>query len=121
NQFKWCAIQKRNQYYAGRGIWGNGKTKIVYMHKILIPNNKYIDHINGNTLDNRRINLRICSNKDNVRNQKKSKANTSGYKGVHKLKRKLIKQFTAQICVNGKSIHLGYFSTAQEAAQAYNN
>lgn len=115
NKYKWCVIKKRNKYYAGRGKWSNGKTKIIYLHKVLLETDKIIDHINGNTLDNRLENLRICTSKENARNQTKSK-----FKGVYKHKRLKTKPFSAKITVNYKHIHLGYFSTAINAAIAYN-
>lgn len=76
-----------------------------------------VDHINGNTLDNRKANLRICTNKENVRNQKKSIKNTSGYKGVTFNKRD--RKYQAYIRVDGRRKGLGYYYTAKEAHAAY--
>ncbi|MBG9769668.1 hypothetical protein ABD75_11005 [Bacillus vallismortis] len=77
-----------------------------------------VDHRNHDTLDNRRANLRLCSIGENNRNRKYSKHNTSEYKGVgwHKTNGR----YRARIKFNGKSIHLGYFKTEIEAAEAYN-
>lgn len=77
-----------------------------------------IDHINGNSLDNRKENLRVCTHAENGRNQKKPSNNTSGYKGVSLYKP--TNRFRADIQLNGKQNHLGYFKTALEAAEAYN-
>ncbi len=122
-QYKWCSIQKRDKFYAGRGQWIKDRTKIMYLHRILLnaKPKEFVDHINGDTLDNRRINLRLCSNKDNVRNQSLNKKNKSGYKGVRNTNRNLTKKYLASIGVNNKSIYLGYFHTAKKAAIAYNN
>jgi len=91
------------------------------MHRVILdaPMNMLVDHINGNGLDNRRENLRICTNTENLRNRGKDRDNTSGYKGV--VIKKGEKKFRAQIRVNQKTIHLGSFSTPEEAARAYDD
>jgi hypothetical protein len=81
------------------------------------PAEKEIDHINGNTLDNRFKNLRLASNADNNKNQKKPKNNTSGFKGV--VWHKISKKWNAQIKVNYKRIHLGYYTNKFYAALVY--
>lgn len=75
----------------------------------------FVDHINHNTLDNRKSNLRVCTNAENSRNQILSSNNTSGYKGVTKAGNRWV----AKISFNGKLIHLGTYNTPEEAAQAY--
>lgn len=77
---------------------------------------KYIDHINLNKFDNRKENLRVVSQKENVRHRFKSKNNKSGYKGVSKSRGG---NWTAKICVDYKSIQIGTFKTKEEAATAY--
>jgi len=56
-----------------------------YLHRLILgfPKDKVIDHINGNTLDNRESNLRACLTRENSRNRGLSKNNTSGFKGVY--------------------------------------
>jgi hypothetical protein len=75
-----------------------------------------IDHINGNTKDNRLENLRDVSNRENLRNQKIPKNNTSGTLGVSFDKRK--QNYQASIKINGKRKHLGYFKNKEEAIAA---
>jgi hypothetical protein len=82
-----------------------------------IQNDLHIDHINGNTLDNRKANLRICTRAENNCNIKRRKNNTSGYKGVSFDKRK--KKWSAYISKNYKHYFLGYFVTPEEAYIAY--
>ena len=77
----------------------------------------HVDHINGNPLDNRKSNLRICTNAENQRNKGVYKNNKSGYKGVHWFKRD--KKWQAQIKHNNKSIHIGLYEDKEEAARAY--
>lgn len=75
-----------------------------------------MDHINGNTLDNRKKNLRLCTNQQNVASQHKLKKNESGFKGISKNK---IGIWRARLRVNYKEIYIGSFHTAKEAAEAY--
>jgi len=74
------------------------------------------DHKNFEGLDNRKVNLRRCSQQQNKKHKRRQTNNSSGYKGVS-LKRP--RKWVAQISTNGKRIHLGYFTTPKEAAMAY--
>lgn len=79
----------------------------------------YVDHIDGNKLDNRKQNLRICTNAENCRNRGMQANNTSGYKGVSWSK--VANKWTARIKADGSYKGLGYFDTDKKAAQAYND
>lgn len=75
-----------------------------------------IDHINGMRFDNRVENLRLVSRAENQQNRRTiTKANTTGFQGVHKKGRR----FLAQITISNKNKHLGYFDTPEEAHEAY--
>jgi hypothetical protein len=76
------------------------------------------DHKNGNRLDCRKDNLRICSWSDNMCNVGKRKDNTSGYKGVYKSSNS--SKWGAKIQKDGVNYHLGFFTTPEEAAVVYN-
>jgi len=96
--------------------------KHIYLHQAIflyhhgyLP--KYIDHINGNSLDNRIENLRETNQSLNTANSLLSKANTSGYKGV--IWRKDTKKWHAQIWKDRKRYGLGFFDNIEDAAQAY--
>ena len=78
--------------------------------------NKVIDHINHNTLDNRKQNLRIVTRVQNQMNMSKRKDNTSGFTGVHFNKRS--DKWMATIQVNYKSINLGTFKNKEDAIEA---
>lgn len=79
------------------------------------PTNQ-IDHVNGVRADNRIVNLREVSNQDNLRNATLSKKNTSGTTGVTWDRKNSM--WKAQIMVDGRCIHLGYFDNLEEAAAA---
>ena len=75
-----------------------------------------VDHISGNRADNRIENLRDVSHLENLHNSKKRNTNTSGFAGVHWDARD--QKWRAQICVDGRQIHLGYFNDYDDAVQA---
>lgn len=72
-----------------------------------------VDHINGNRIDNRWVNLRVVTKAENQKNQGVRRDNTSGITGVYYYPP--LNKYHAQITVDGKRIHLGYFSTKEEA------
>lgn len=91
----------------------------IRLHRLItgVTKDKVIDHINGNTLDNRRFNLRICDINENVRNSKISKSNKSGLKGVSWYKTS--NKWRASITMKSRTINLGHFKTKEEAAIVY--
>jgi len=89
----------------------------VYMHRILLPTAGRVDHINRVKLDNRKQNLRACSQRQNTWNSTSAKGSTSKYKGVSWVTRR--KRWIAQIRVFGRSKFLGYYVEEREAAAAY--
>lgn len=91
------------------------------MHRIIMncPEDRQVDHINGDGLDNRKSNLRVCTQRQNSCNTLKYSTNKSGYKGVSFSKD--TNKWRATIVVNYKQIHLGLFNTPEEAAEAYIN
>lgn len=116
---KWKANVSKNTVYAEHTKLGSMHRKIMELEGYDIKG-KEVDHKDQNGLNNFISNLRICSHKQNIRNQNKHKNNTSGYKGVSWKKDK--NKWTAQIRIdNNKRIFLGYFSNKIDAAKAYNN
>lgn len=107
--------------YAAASILIDGKRQNVRMHRLImgLPNGdpRKVDHINGNRLDNRRSNLRICTAAENNRNARIGNTNTSGLKGVHW--DKINQVWRAQIHVNGRNRTLGRFKDQEQARQAY--
>jgi len=91
----------------------------IFLHKFIMGNpSMVVDHINQDTLDNRKCNLRICTPCENMFNKSKYKNNTSGYKGVFVDKR-WPSRWRAKIGYKGKRISLGSYNTPEEAYQAY--
>lgn len=116
---KWCADFSGCEWRAQRTIWRAPRRIKLYMHRILLnaPDGVEVDHINGDSLDNRRCNLRLCSPTENQRNRSLASNNSSGYKGVYWDPHR--NRWIARIKVNGTRKHLGRFMSAEDAARAY--
>jgi hypothetical protein len=112
---KWCVVKKRGHIYFQKRLSGK---KLVELHRWIMntPKGMYTDHINQNTLDNRKCNLRICLNSANLRNGRIRTNNKSGFTGVFFIKKH--KKWIAFIKVHYKRYHLGYFNTINKAIKA---
>ncbi len=89
------------------------------LHRFLlgVTNPKqYVDHANGDPLDNRRSNIRIATASQNAGNQIRRRKSATGFRGVYKV----YNRYHARIKVNGQKLYLDSFATAEEAAMAYN-
>jgi hypothetical protein len=113
---KWYAVKMRNIWYAITHTNGCGT---ISMHRLIMEARpgQEIDHINGNGLDNRRINLRLVTRQQNLQNQK-TRQHISSYKGVSWERR--IKRWKARITHNYQIFYLGCFKNEKDAARAYN-
>lgn len=119
NYYKWNFSGR----YAVRSEIVKGQRKTIFMHRMVFPNKTapQVDHINRNSLDNRKENLRACVQSENSRNAGIGKANPSGYKGVFPYKGgQSPKKWRSQIVVDRKTIWLGLHHTKEAAARAYN-
>ena len=139
--YRWAIVSssdQANRYpYAGTNIphpdggWTGSdgsrrrrRTTLPLHHLILEKPEKglVIDHIEHNGLDNRKNNLRVCTRSQNCQNKKLRADSASGYKGVHEDKSKNLKPFRAYTGDPNKvsrTISLGYYATAEEAARVY--
>ena len=99
------------KYYAGRSVRG----QIILMHREIMkpPKGMVVDHINGNSLDNRRCNLRICTPAQNQHNRRFT-GNISGYAGVYPQG----KRWRAQVQSRGRVVYRELFDDKVEAAKA---
>ncbi|WP_341520726.1 HNH endonuclease [Pseudomonas sp. G.S.17] len=118
----WVVRKGGGTFYVLRSIYADG----IYqgyesLHRSLTncPAGMVVDHINGDGLDNRRANLRVCTNAENLRNRKMHLNNRSGFKGVYFDDSRRGKPWRAQITAHGKKHRLGRFDTAEEASAAY--
>jgi len=125
--FNWCAQPSKHTVYGARAIRvpeGEPQTKQL-LHRVILQrildrpleSGECVDHRDGDGLNNRRENLRLASHAENIRNQRKPDNNTSGHKGA--CWRKDVRKWVAQIGIDGKLKHLGYFDNIEDAAAAY--
>jgi hypothetical protein len=119
NKWRWTAIwnKKAKAFYV---IRNNGKeNKTFYIHREIMSAEKdfQVDHINHDTLDNRRVNLRIVTRSQNQRNSVVPCNSTSGFKGV--CWDKGARKWRAYINKDRKRFHLGFFDSKVDAAIAY--
>lgn len=115
SQYNWYSqTGKRTRYAANKN-----KERLLLLHRLILGDCEAIDHINGDGLDNRRSNLRVCSLTENNRNTRKRENTRSQYKGVV-FDNSASNKWKARVYKDGKQIVLGRFSTEEEAAVAYN-
>lgn len=119
--YSWYPAHDGNRIYAVGKVPGIGRNKraSVLMHRLITDAkpNVPVDHINQAGLDNRRSNLRSCTDTENQRNRGRQCNNKSGYKGVSQNKRR--GKWEARIKANSRYYFLGYFNDPIEAAYAY--
>lgn len=123
-QYKWTASFSYAKYCYARHCFRhpNGKRYFMRLHRVILnmqlSDKRVVDHINHDTLDCRKINLRICTNAQNLHNKRRQE-NTPYPKGVkydHGVRRR---PFSATITVDGRRLHLGVFATPEKAHAAY--
>jgi len=120
-KLRWHITSKtKEKVYFAHDIRKNKKLISIPIHRFILgvmDTKLSVDHINGDTLDNRKRNLRLCTTSENMCNRGKTALNTSGYKGVSWIKR--FGKWRAKISKNGRYIHLGYFDNKIDAYKAY--
>lgn len=115
NQFKWCAQWNpcTRSFYAMRKI----QRHTSLMHRVILGLQRGQrltgDHVNHDTLDNRRINLRACTYSQNMQNMRLRRDSRSGFQGV--TWHQNMRLWQARKTINGVQVHLGYRSQPAEA------
>ena len=125
---KWHLASKPQDLRAGNIYFGSYVRKLeqavvmsdkTTLHRFILKqypsNGLCIDHISGDTLDNRKANLRVCSYAENSHNMSKMEHNSTGYKGIVSHMGK----YAANIHAEDRSVYLGRYDTPEEAAKAY--
>ena len=109
------------KYYARSTLRENGRKRTVRMHRVILgaPHGYEVDHVNGDSLDNRKANLRLVTKAQNVHNSDKPSTSLQRFKGVRP--RKNASAWEARMSQNGKTVTIGHFDTEQEAAAAYDS
>lgn len=122
NQFNWCAmwVPKAHGFYVVRSKnIGGGRFRLIQMARDILDCNpkEEADHRDRNTLNNRRENIRKATRLQNGSNRGLQSNNTSGFIGVHWIKKS--KNWVARIKHKQKLIHIGCFDSPEEAARAH--
>jgi hypothetical protein len=117
--YKWYAKKKHKVFYAAMNYSSETPSGRIDLHRFIMnpKSGQEVDHRNGDGLDNRRSNLRVCSHRQNLMNQRIRKGASSKYKGV--VWDKTNKKWKASIGFNYKLIHLGRYINEKDAAMAY--
>lgn len=112
-QWKWRYLIGSTNGRAVRSDKINGRYVTIYMHREIVPGSKMVDHINKNSLDNRKINLRPADYSLNSRNRNLQSNNSSGMAGVTWAKNR--NRWLAFTRIYGKFKHIGYYHTKEAA------
>lgn len=108
--YKWRTVYKNSKPYL---FTGNQKSERIYFHRLVLNTDKQVDHISGDTSDNRRSNLREATIQENMMNLQKKSTNTSGVRGVSYDKKR--NNWKIDFTVNKQRIYLKAVPTFEEA------
>lgn len=127
SKYRWHAIKNGRhspRYYATRAqhVAGEGRALTILMHRMImgdIPKDRVVDHINGNSLDNRRCNLRLATRRQNAHNVSPHQKRKSPIKGATWSNQR--QGWLARITVEGNLLYMGVFKNDVECGILYDN
>ena len=114
--YNWCVANIKSLYVQTNIVDKLTKKRTTLkLHRLIMnpPKEFVIDHINHNTLDNTKSNLRVCTHKENLENVNKYLTNNSGYRGIYRHKKS--NKWQVNIIHNSKNIYGGLFTDIKEA------
>lgn len=120
NEYKWSVYKGGKTFYVHAAVVRDGKWTTILLHRLIMGlefgDERVVDHLNHNGLDNRECNIMIKTNQGNMMNKQKYQSNSTGTTGVtwHKPSKKWV----ARIMLNGKQFNLGYFDNKKDAIKA---
>lgn len=122
SKYKWVLVsgdKSGKLFYARRVVQKDKKRTVYHLHREIVraKAGEFVDHIDGDGLNNTRENLRIVTHRENMQNQA-SRGGTSNHRGVYF--NKSHGKWRAQIQVDGKRKYLGSFDSEKEAAEVFN-
>lgn len=122
-EYTWRIYKKKvsDTAYVRAHQYVGGKRVDILLHRFIMGcvygDGRMVDHINHNTLDNRKHNLRFCTRQENNQNRRKPALNTTGYKGVRVSTGD--NRWGAVVFINHKNIRVGTYNSPEEAARMY--
>lgn len=116
NKYRWQFSSGYARFQKEKRVDGKRVCERIYLHRLLTnaKEGEVVDHINGNTLDNRTSNLRITDKSGNAANSKVRVDNSSGFRGVTRVGSK----WMAQANHKGKHHYLGVYKSVEQASAA---
>lgn len=123
-QYSWrvnhkSRVSRVREYALTREVRPDGTSRGLFMHRLILgltSSEPLVDHINHDGLDNRRVNLRTCTNAQNLANARYENGASSPFRGV--AWNKNVSKWQATIAANGKNFYLGLFKSEEDAARA---
>lgn len=116
-EYHWCLSLKRDKFYLYNYRGPHGSRTISILHRLVMnaPSGLVVDHVNHDTLDNRKSNLRLCTTRENLWNTPavNTKNKTSGLRNISWNKN--ANKWAVAVMKNRKPIHIGYFADLEDA------